>query len=173
MKSTLGLLTLNARLFCWISDTNMPLPKALWEPSIIIIPSPSVVFCILISRLAMNFSNSGLSKIWNKKIRTNIRATHLFYRHGQPNPDYHSTMRVIPRHRGGGVKYVFDPPPYFDRGLFWKKGRRRRKIFGDPFFKKLTVLKFFFEKLTVFLTIFRASITNLGILFSLWRHWNR
>ena len=55
------------RLFCWMSEMNIPFPKALWEPSMIMIPSPSVVFCILISRLARNFSNSGLSKICKEK----------------------------------------------------------------------------------------------------------
>ena len=55
------------------------------------------------------------------------------------------SLQSIPRHRGGRVKYVFDPPTLtedfrkINRGLFRKKGRRRRKIFGVPFFKNLTV----------------------------------
>ena len=60
----------------------------------------------------------------------------------------------IPRHRGGGVKYVFDPPTLtedfrkIDRGFFLNKiARRRRKNCGVPLFKIWTV---FSGLLTVF-----------------------
>ena len=61
-----------------------------------------------------------------------------------------------------------DPPPTLtedfrkiDRGLFWKKARRRRNNFGVPFFKNLTVFGKNFEKLTV-LTVFSASTKKIS-----------
>ena len=50
-----------------------------------------------------------------------------------------------------------------DRGLFWKKARRRRKIFGVPFFKNLTVFGKKIRKINgflAFLTVFSASTTK-------------
>ena len=36
----------------------------------------------------------------------------------------------------GGGNYDFVPPGPFDRPIFQKKARRRRKNFGIPFFQK-------------------------------------
>ena len=64
-------------------------------------------------------------------------------------------LRRIPRHRGGG-EVCFWPPLLWPRtfvksteDFFKKKARRRRKIFGVPFFKNYTVFENV-KKLTVF-----------------------
>ena len=89
------------------------------------------------------------------------KGPYAYTRMGPFNTIFYSFTWVILYERGiprrGGVKYVFDP--LFDRGLFQKKGCRRRKNFGVPFFKNLTV----FENLTVFngiLVVFSGSTTK-------------
>ena len=61
------------------------------------------------------------------------------------NPSFYKLYtfytKGIPRHRGGWSMFLTPPTltedfRKIDRGLFWKKARRRRKIFGVPFFKK-------------------------------------